>query len=57
MGVGWLWLVDPARRVVEAFANVRGRMVEGPVFEEGLAIGAAPFEGLSISPAHLFPPA
>ena len=57
MGVGWLWLVDPAERLVETFANVSGRMVAGPVFGDGAAIAAAPFEAFTIPPAQLFPPA
>lgn len=27
MGVGWLWLVDPRKRTIEALENVRGQMV------------------------------
>ncbi len=57
MGVGWLWLVDPERRLVETFANVRGKMVAGPSFSDADPISAPPFDGLSIAAAHLYPSA
>jgi Uma2 family endonuclease len=43
MGVGWLWLLDPDRRAIETFANVRGRMTAGPVFGAGQEIRGEPF--------------
>ena len=32
MGVGWLWLLDPDKRTVETFSNVRSKMIAGPAF-------------------------
>jgi len=48
MGVGFLWLVDPDAGRVEAFANVRGRMVPGPSFGRGQQVQADPFGDASI---------
>lgn len=53
-GVGWRWLVDPDRRRVEVFTNVRGTMLAGPVFEGGTAVEAPPFEGARFSLDDLF---
>ena len=47
-GVGWVWLLDPDARTLETFANVRGHMVPGPVFEEGQAAVGDPFGSLPI---------
>jgi Uma2 family endonuclease len=54
IGVGWLWLVDADRRVVETFENVRGRMVAGPVFGPGQAITGEPFGGSALAVDPLF---
>jgi Uma2 family endonuclease len=54
MGVGWLWLVDPDRKRVEVFTNVRGQMLAGPVFESGSVLDAVPFEGVQIPLDGLF---
>ena len=43
MGVGWLWLLDPDKRAIETFINVRGRMAPGPVFLAGQEISGDPF--------------
>lgn len=48
MGVGWLWLVDPDAGRLDAFANVRGRMVAGPVFGRGEHVRADPFGDVPI---------
>ncbi len=56
MGVGWLWILDPGKRTVETFSNVRSRMTPGPVFASGDEVLAPPpFDGLRISAAALFP--
>jgi Uma2 family endonuclease len=43
MGVGWVWLVDPDRRNIETFANVRGRTAPGRAFGPGAAVAGDPF--------------
>lgn len=55
MGVGWLWLLDPDRRTVETFSNVRSKMIAGPVFGASGHISAPPFEGLRLPLDSLFP--
>jgi len=45
MSIGSLWLVDAEARRVETYANVRGRMVAGPVLAEEDALASAPFAG------------
>ncbi|MDL2717244.1 MAG: Uma2 family endonuclease [Acidobacteriota bacterium] len=55
MGVGWLWLLDPDKRTVETFSNVRSKMIAGPVFGASGHISAPPFESLSILVGSLFP--
>jgi Uma2 family endonuclease len=54
MGVGWLWLVDPERRIVEAFVNVKGRMTTGPRSKAGERFAAPPFESLDLRLEDLF---
>ena len=54
MGVGWLWLVDPERRIVEAFVNVKGRMTTGPRSKAGEHFTAPPFESLALRLEDLF---
>jgi len=54
MGVGWLWLVDPERRTVEAFLNVKGRMTTGPRSKPGESLMAPPFESLALRLEDLF---
>jgi Uma2 family endonuclease len=54
MGVGWLWLVDPDRRAVETYANVRGRMTAGPVFHAKEEIIGEPFGSVSIPVEAIF---
>jgi Uma2 family endonuclease len=54
MGVGWLWLVDPDRRAVETYANVRGRMTAGPVFRAKEEITGEPFGSVSIPVEDIF---
>ena len=53
-GVGWLWLVDPERRIVEAFVNVKGRMTAGPRSQPGERFTAPPFESLALRLEDLF---
>lgn len=54
MGVGWLWLVDPERRTVEAFLNVKGRMTPGPRSKVGERFTAPPFESMALRLEDLF---
>ncbi len=54
MGVGWLWLVDPERRTVEAFLNVKGRMTTGQRSKTGESFLAPPFESLALRLEDLF---
>ena len=54
MGVGWLWLVDPDRRAVETYANVRGRMTAGPVFQAKEEITGEPLGSVSIPVEAIF---
>lgn len=54
MGVGWIWLVDPERRTVEAFVNVKGRMTMGPRSKPGEVFTAPPFESLALRLEDLF---
>jgi Uma2 family endonuclease len=55
MGVGWLWILDPDRRTVETFSNVRSKMMAGPSFGPGIQFSAPPFEGLRVPLDPLFP--
>jgi hypothetical protein len=55
MGVGWFWLLDPDKRTVETFSNLRSKMVAGPVFAASDHVAAPPFESLSIPVGSLFP--
>jgi Uma2 family endonuclease len=55
MGVGWLWILDPDRRTVETFSNVRSKMMAGPSFGPGTHVSAPPFEGLRVPLDPLFP--
>jgi Uma2 family endonuclease len=54
MGVGWLWLVDPERRTVETFLNVKGRMTTGPRSKAGEPLTAPPFESFVLRLEDLF---
>lgn len=55
MGVAWLWILDPDKRTVETFANVRSRMTPATSFGAGEQISAVPFDSLRISLDSLFP--
>jgi Uma2 family endonuclease len=55
MGVAWLWIVDPERRLVETFSNVRGKMVTGPSFSGSDPVSGPPFDGLTQAVSRLFP--
>ncbi|MBK8596566.1 MAG: Uma2 family endonuclease [Holophagales bacterium] len=54
VGAGYLWIVDPVRRLVETFVNVRGKMIAGPVLLTDDVLAAPPFEGLSEPVAGIF---
>jgi Uma2 family endonuclease len=54
VGAGHLWFVDPVRRLVETFVNVRGKMVAGPVLPPEGLLAAPPFEGFSAQVAGIF---
>lgn len=54
MGVGWLWLLDPDKRTVETFSNVRSRMIAGPACSASDHVVAPPFENLRLPVASLF---
>jgi Uma2 family endonuclease len=54
MGVGWLWLLDTDGRRVETFANVRGQMIAGLVFETGDALTGEPFGDTPVPVRELF---
>jgi Uma2 family endonuclease len=53
MGVGSLWLVDCERQRIETFANVRGRMVAGPVFGLAESVTGDPFGPGSVPVAEV----
>jgi Uma2 family endonuclease len=53
MGVGWMWLVDPDARLIETFANVRGRMVAAGTFGLGQQVSGEPF-GAPVSADEVF---
>jgi Uma2 family endonuclease len=55
MGVGWLWLLDPDKRTVETFSNVRSKMIAGPAFAASDHVSAPPFESLRLHLDSLFP--
>jgi hypothetical protein len=55
MGVGWLWLLDPDKRTVETFSNVRSKMIAGPAFAASDHFSAPPFESLRLPLDSLFP--
>ena len=57
MGIGWLWIVDPEERLVEAFANVRGQMLPGRVARAGETLLAPPFEDFPLDVAKTNPTA
>lgn len=49
MGVAWLWLVDPVKKRIEVFENVRGRMTPGPVGRGTAPVSLPPFPRLKLS--------
>jgi hypothetical protein len=55
MGVGWLWLLDPDKRTVETFSNVRSKMIAGSAFAASDHVSAPPFESLRLPLDSLFP--
>ena len=55
MGVGWLWLLDPDKRTVETFSNVRSKMIAGPAFAASDDVSAPPLESLPLPLDSLFP--
>jgi Uma2 family endonuclease len=54
MGVGWVWLLDTDARRLETFANVRGRMVPGPVFAEAQPFVGDPFGTVPVPLDRIF---
>ena len=55
MGVAHYWLVDPDRRTVEVFTNVRGTLLPETSLGPDDPLGAPPFGDLGVSVASLFP--
>jgi len=48
-GVGFLWLVDPLERTLEAFALREGRWTVIGLFQDGETVQVAPFEELALN--------
>jgi len=54
-GVGHLWLLDPAARLLEVFANVAGQWLLLATVEPGEEVRAAPFDAVGFPLDALFP--
>ena len=54
-GVGFLWLVNPRARLLEAFALVEGRWLLLAALRDGDPASVAPFEAAAFSLGHLWP--
>ncbi len=55
MGVPWYWIVDPAKRTVDVFTNVRGRMVAERSLGPDELLEAPPFPAFGVPVSSLFP--
>lgn len=49
-GVSYMWLVDPAQRLIEAFKNVDAEWVDVGQASEASAIRLPPFDAVEITP-------
>lgn len=54
-GVGFLWLLDPAERFLEAFALVAGQWLLQATFTPGDEVRVAPFDAVGFPLDALFP--
>ncbi|RXF73881.1 Uma2 family endonuclease [Hansschlegelia zhihuaiae] len=54
-GVGFLWLLDPSARILEAFALAAGRWLLQATFEMGDEVRVAPFDAVGFPMDALFP--
>lgn len=55
MGVPLYWIVDPGKRMVDVFTNVRGRMVAERSLGPTDALEAPPFPAFGVLVSSLFP--
>ena len=53
-GIGWYWLVDPAKRTLEVLENRGGAWVTAATFSGSTTITAAPFPAAPIALAELW---
>lgn len=55
MGVSSVWILDPDKRTLETFSNVRSKMIAGSAFAVSDSVSAPPFESLRLPFVSLFP--
>jgi Uma2 family endonuclease len=54
-GVGYLWLLDPRAKLLEAFALTQGKWLLLNTFQAEDAVSVAPFDAVSFPLTNLFP--
>ena len=55
MGVPWYWIVDPGKRTVDVFTNLRGRMLSERSLVPDDPLEAPPFSAFGVAVSSLFP--
>lgn len=55
-GVPFFWLVDPAERTLETLRLRDGVWMDAGTYDETATVRAAPFDGIELEVARLFPP-